>query len=294
MRRPLRVPLLLIRTLRDEPRVYLATATSAAVRHGEIHGRIPLEMLRVDDPVPGPLRTARSGRPLSSPYRVRVDVFDLTKLHLNARASQPSDNDAIPSADISNLFSLIEQFGRRLEAHDQPPSNMPYPPQPHRPRTAPAQHQHSPAAVKSPRKKKANKTSLPAFLHPSPSPQPPDLPQYKPTVDGASQAKKPCSRTNRAARCDVWMAHAEHLRDAEHPRDAELHATKREETEVKMCTQQDLILAYGLDSLDWTDITPACVLTPDDAYHCREGYEIGEVNVECCSVLEICRLPNSN
>ncbi|KAL1711423.1 hypothetical protein EV715DRAFT_298116 [Schizophyllum commune] len=239
MPRPLRVPLLLIRTLRDEPRVYLATATSAAVRHGEIHGRIPLEMLRVDDPVRGPLRTARSGRPLSSPYRVRGDAFDLTNLHLNARASQPSNDDVIPSADISGLSSLIGQVGRHLEAHDQPPSNMPYPP------------------------------------------LPPDLPQYKPTVDGASQAKKPCSRTNRAARCDVWMAHAEHLRDAE------LHATKREETEVKMCTQQDLILAYGLDSLDWTDITPACVLTPDDAYHCREGYEIGEVNVERCSVLEI-------
>ncbi|KAL1658008.1 hypothetical protein GGF50DRAFT_121268, partial [Schizophyllum commune] len=216
MRRPLRVPLLLIRTLRDEPRVYLATATSAAVRHGEIHGRIPLEMLRVDDPVPGPLRTARSGRPLSSPYRVRVDVFDLTKLHLNARASQPSDNDAIPTTVQYALpplvcinYSLPLLFPLACAVQE-----------PHRPRTAPAQHQHSPAAVKSPRKKKANKTSLPAFLHPSPSPQPPDLPQYKPTVNGASQAKKPCSRTNRAARCDVWMAHAEHPRDAEHLRDA--------------------------------------------------------------------------
>ncbi|KAL1711356.1 hypothetical protein EV715DRAFT_268628 [Schizophyllum commune] len=224
---------------------------------------------RAPSPVPGPLRTARSGRPLSSPYRVRGDAFDLTKLHLDARASQRSDDDVISSAGISSLSSLIGQVGRHLEAHDQPPSNMPHPL---------SSVSTTPAPLGPPRSRRLRTPSPSHRSHPTPT-----LPrrcqvatQKEGEQDLTPRLPAPFALTA-AARPPAVQADGRRL-----------HATKREETEVKMCTQQDLILAYGLDSLDWTDITSACVLTPDDVYHCREGYEIGEVNVERCSVLEIC------
>ncbi|KAL1685119.1 hypothetical protein GGG16DRAFT_66948 [Schizophyllum commune] len=186
-----------------------------------------------------------SGLPRPASYRIRDGAFNLTDLHLNAQVSQ-RDEAALPSADVSDPSSLIEQVGRCLEAQSRRPlistarpppvsnapsssrSSSPSPsekPSPGRARRRLGKRQPSPTASKSPARKKARRIPLPPFMQSSTKPQTPDLSQYSPAVGGASQAKKRRSRTNRAkkaARRDVWKApntsrpaYAKHLRDAD-------------------------------------------------------------------------------
>ncbi|KAL1712504.1 hypothetical protein EV715DRAFT_296982 [Schizophyllum commune] len=263
---PARAPPVLTPAPHDEPLVHLATATSAAVRHGEMHGRFPLNTQRVDDRY---RRGALRSLSLTAPFRGPATCAPWT-----TRTGATPTTESATRRWISRGFTS----GPRLSATRRRPAPArrgrgPLPlhqtsrPKHRRPPSTAAadafhlligtqQHQAPRAAVLPLRLKgpfsphivaATNADSIPTLAirrtrnkdqGPSPPPQTPSAPQPldlsrdQPTVASVSQVERQRSPTHRATtpiRRAVWAPSTlSPPAHAKHPQDRESAEPKRE------------------------------------------------------------------